>query len=203
MGDKMIYGYCRVSTIGQDKDGNSLIDQKQIIEGRYPDAKIVSETISGAKKERPIFDKLLLSLQTGDTLVVTKLDRFCRATKEGLEYIDFLMSKGVSVHILNMGLIDDTPTGRLMVTMLLAFAEFERSMIKERTEAGKAVARAQGKKTDGRYPKDTRDIEKFLKKQKDGLITVKECCKELGISRTLWYNRVRERGVRFDESART
>lgn len=67
---------------------------------------------------------MLLSLKEGDTLVVTKLDRFCRTTKEGLEYIDKLISKGIKIHIFNMGLIEDTPMGKLIVTNLLAFAEF-------------------------------------------------------------------------------
>lgn len=64
-------------------------------------------------------------------MVVTKLDRFCRSAKEGLGYIDFLMNKGVKIYILNMGLIENTPMGRLILTNLLAFAEFERSMIVE------------------------------------------------------------------------
>ena len=126
-----IIGYCRVSTKGQ-LDGNSLEEQSTKILERYSNAEIIEESYSGAK-ERPIFNKVLDSLNNGDTLVVTKLDRFCRTTKEGLEYIDLLMYKGIKIHILNMGLIEDTPMGRLIVTNLLAFAEFERAMIIERT----------------------------------------------------------------------
>ncbi|MEG1256538.1 recombinase family protein [Clostridium sp.] len=69
-----------------------------------------------AVKDRAVFNKLLEDISLGDTLVVTKLDRFCRTTKEGLQYIDKLMGKGVKIHILNMGLIEDTPMGRLIVT---------------------------------------------------------------------------------------
>lgn len=86
------------------------------------------ESSSGAK-ERPLFNQVLDKAQEGDFVIVTKLDRFCRSTKEGLEYIDRLLNKGVNIHILNMGLIENTPMGRLIVTNLLAFAEFERSMI--------------------------------------------------------------------------
>ena len=108
----MVYGYCRVSTKGQ-LDGNSIEEQKAEIMKQYANAKIIIESYSGAK-ERPIFNKLLNRLQEGDILVVTKLDRFCRTTKEGLGYIDNLMSKNVKIYILNMGLIENTPMGRFI-----------------------------------------------------------------------------------------
>lgn len=185
----MIYGYARVSTHGQAKDGNSLEDQTNSILSRYPTAEIFPEAYSGAK-ERPIFTDLINRLQTGDILVVTKLDRFCRATKEGLCYIDCLMEKGVSIHILNMGLIEDTPMGRLIVTNLLAFAEFERAMILERTSGGKAIAKAKPNYKEGRpnLKIDNSEFQKIFKKQKDGLITVSEAINQLGISRSSWYN---------------
>ena len=131
----MFIGYCRVSTKGQ-LDGNSIEEQTLSIRERYPTAEIVVESYSGAK-ERPIFNELLERLAFGDTLIVTKLDRFCRTAKEGLGYIDYLMGKDVKIHILNMGLIENTPMGRLIVTNLLAFAEFERAMIIEGHKPGK------------------------------------------------------------------
>ena len=148
-----IIGYVRVSTKGQ-LDGNSIEEQSNKILNRYSNAKIVEESYSGAK-ERPIFNSLIDELKTGDTLVVTKLDRFCRTTKEGLEYIDKLMNNGVKIHILNMGLIEDTPMGRLIVTNLLAFAEFERAMIIERTQSGKAIAKTKEGFREGRPKKHT------------------------------------------------
>lgn len=148
-----IIGYCRVSTKGQ-LEGNSIEEQKTSIIQRYANAEIVEESFSGAK-ERKIFNYVLSSLNEGETLVVTKLDRFCRTTKEGLEYIDKLMSKGVKIHILNMGLIEDTPMGRLIVTNLLAFAEFERAMIIERTQSGKAIAKQKEGFKEGRPKKHT------------------------------------------------
>lgn len=144
----MIIGYCRVSTKGQ-LDGNSIEEQSSKILKRYSNANIVEESYSGAK-ERDLFNKVLDELQRDDLLVVTKLDRFCRTTKEGLQYIDMLMNKGVKIHILNMGLIEDTPMGRLIVTNLLAFAEFERAMIIERTQSGKAIAKTKDGFTEGR-----------------------------------------------------
>lgn len=188
----MIYGYARVSTPTQKKDGNSLPEQAEAILSRYPGAKIISDALSGAI-ERPAFTELLDMAVDGDTIVVTKLDRFCRATKEGLEYVDLLMKKGVSVHILNYGLIENTPTGRLLITQLLAFAEFERAMIRERTMAGRAYKRANDKSyREGRRAKEYPEFPKFLKKQKDGLITVVDACAEMGISRSQWYRLVKE-----------
>lgn len=119
---------------------------------RYPNAAIVEEGYSAAK-DREVFNNVMEQLDPGDTLVITKLDRFCRTTKEGLNYIDNLMNRNVKIHILNMGLIEDTPMGRLIVTNLLAFAEFERAMIIERTQAGKAVARTKEGFREGRPKK--------------------------------------------------
>ena len=133
-------------------DGNSIEEQEIKILERYSNAEIYIESYSGAK-ERSIFNKVLDILKDGDMLVVTKLDRFCRTAKEGLQYIDKLMNKNVKIHILNMGLIEDTPMGRLIVTNLLAFAEFERSMIIERTQAGKAIAKTKPGYQEGRPKK--------------------------------------------------
>ena len=191
-----IIGYCRVSTKGQ-LDGNSIEEQKSNILQRYSNAEIVEESYSGAK-ERPIFNKVIKSLDDGDTLVVTKLDRFCRTTKEGLEYIDVLMNKGVKIHILNMGLIEDTPMGRLIVTNLLAFAEFERAMIIERTQGGKAIARQKEGFKEGR-PK------KFNQKQIDhalsllacngGQYSYKEVERLLGISKSTLIRANKRKGI--------
>ncbi len=147
----MKYGYTRVSTKGQ-LDGNSIEEQTKAIQNLYSDVKIIVESYSGAK-ERPLFNQILGKAQKDDYVIVTKLDRFCRSTKEGLEYIDLLMNKGVKIHILNMGLIENTPMGRLIVTNLLAFAEFERAMIIERTQGGKSIAKQRADFKEGRPKK--------------------------------------------------
>ena len=92
-----IVGYCRVSTKGQ-LEGNSIEEQSKSILERYPYAEIIEESYSAAK-DRDVFNRIIESLNNGDTLVVTKLDRFCRTTKEGLQYIDLLMHKGVKIQI--------------------------------------------------------------------------------------------------------
>ena len=151
----MVYGYARVSTQGQ-VEGNSLEDQRKTILQEYPEAEIIEEQYSGIADARPKYDALMNQLQDGDKLVVTKLDRLCRTTQKGLQDIQYLRSKNVRVHILNVGLIEDTPTGNLILTIMLAFAEFERTQILERTQAGKEIARKRPGYREGRPFKHTR-----------------------------------------------
>ena len=94
-----------------------------------------------------------------------------------------------------MGMMDNSTTGKLIRSIFFAFAEFERDMIVERTSEGKAVAREREGFREGRPTKEVRDFEKFLKKQKDGLMTVDECCKVLGIGRSTWYAKAKELAV--------
>ncbi|EOP59344.1 hypothetical protein IIW_04899 [Bacillus cereus VD136] len=102
-------------------------------------------------------------LETGDTLVVTKLDRFARSTVDAIQTVKTLFEKGVKVHILNMGLIEDTPTGRLVFNVMSAFAEFERDMIVERTQEGKAIAKLREDFREGRPKKfNNKQIEHAL-----------------------------------------
>lgn len=150
----MIYGYARVSTAAQGRDGNSLEEQVAALE-KYGCQKIVKEAFTGKTMERPQFLGLLDALQEGDTLVVSKLDRFARTAVEGVQTVRALFERGVRVHILNMGLIENTLTGNLILTVMLAFAEYERGMIVERTQTGKAVARQDPNFKDGRPKKFT------------------------------------------------
>lgn len=136
----MIYGYARVSSKIQLK-GSSLEEQKQQLK-QNGCTEIIDEQFTGKTTDRPKFNKLINeTLQQGDTLVVCKLDRFARNVTEGIETIRKLFAKGVSVHVLNVGLLEDTPMGNFFITTLLAVAELERCMIMERTNAGKELAR--------------------------------------------------------------
>ena len=150
----MIYGYARVSTTGQSKDGNSLEDQTRSLQ-QYGCQEIITEAFTGKTMERPQFQQLLKKLLPGDTLVVTKLDRFARTAIDGVATVRDLFNRGVRVHILNMGLVENTLTGNLILTVMLAFAEYERGMIVERTQTGKAAARQDPKFRDGRPKKFT------------------------------------------------
>lgn len=148
----MIYGYARVSTKTQAKDGNSLEAQENTLRAAGA-AEVYADAFTGTKSRRPELDKLLAVMQPGDTLKVTKLDRIARSATQGIELIQSLLNKGITVHVLNMGMMDNTPTGKLVRNVMLAFAEFERDMIVERTGEGKAVARQNPSFKEGRPPK--------------------------------------------------
>ena len=151
----MIYGYARVSTTGQSINGNSLEDQTKALKS-YGCQEIITEAFTGKTMDRPQFSMLFQKLRPGDTLVVTKLDRFARTAIEGVSTVRELFERGVRVHILNMGLIENTLTGNLILTVMLAFAEYERGMIVERTQTGKAVARLDPNFREGRPKKYTK-----------------------------------------------
>lgn len=148
----MIYGYARVSTVSQRNDGNSLEDQVRALK-EYGCQEIYEEAFTGKTMDRPKFQEVLRKLREGDTLVVTKLDRFARSTIEGVQTVQDLFEQGIRVHILNMGLVEDTNIGRLILTVMLAFAEYERGIIVERTQMGKANARLNPEFKDGRPKK--------------------------------------------------
>jgi DNA invertase Pin-like site-specific DNA recombinase len=189
-------GYGRVSTKGQQRDGNSLEDQRSKLEDAGCD-EIILEAYTGTKMDRPKFTKLLAELEAGDTLVVTKLDRFARTASEGSALVKELLERGVAVHILNMGLIENTPTGRLILNVLLSFAEFERDMIVERTSEGKALARATNPDyKEGRKALEIpEDFEWYKLAVGTGEITVTKACEELGVSRSTWYKWSKQEAV--------
>ena len=148
----MIYGYARVSTKGQAKDGNSLDAQVKALKEAGAEI-IFKDSFTGTKADRPEFTKLLEVLSDGDKLIVTKLDRFARSATQGAEIMQSLLDKGITVHILNMGQIDNTPAGKLIRNIFFAFAEFERDMIVERTQEGKAIAKQNPDFKEGRPKK--------------------------------------------------
>ncbi len=179
-------GYGRVSSKGQEQ-GNSLDDQERQLKEAGCD-EIILETYTGTKMDRPKFTKLLETLQRGDTLVVCKLDRFARTAREGLEMVEDLMERGIKVHILNMGLIEDTPMGRVILTVMLAFAQFERDSIVERTSAGKALAKEKEDYREGRPRTEIPiNFKEYLAKQEAGEISISQACKEMGVARAHWY----------------
>ena len=152
----MIYGYCRVSTKGQAKDGNSLDAQEQEILSRYSDAHIYKEAYTGTTTDRPVFNEVIRQMQENDMLVVSKLDRLARNTEEGIKIVKNLFLKKCSVHVLNVGLLEDTAMGQFFITTLLAVAELERNQIIERCQTGKAIARQNSDFTEGRPKKYSR-----------------------------------------------
>jgi DNA invertase Pin-like site-specific DNA recombinase len=191
----MIYGYARVSTKGQAKDGNSLEAQEKILRENGA-VTIYHDAFTGTKVDRPELNKLVSILKEGDTLIVSKLDRLGRSLSKTSELITELIERGITINILNLGVLSNSSVNTLMRNVLLAFAQFERDMIVERTTEGKEICReTKPDWREGRKQVETPDFEKFLKKQKDGELTVAECCEKLRISRRTWYNRVAEASV--------
>jgi len=151
----MVYGYARVSTHGQAKDGNSLEAQSQELMKAGAD-KVFSDAITGTVTDRPELDRLMVQMQDGDTIIVTKLDRIARNLKQGVELIDTLNDRGIKVNVLNMGVIDNTPTGKLIRNIMLSLAEWERDMIIQRTQEGKQIAKKNPGYREGRPKKYNR-----------------------------------------------
>ena len=151
----MIYGYARVSTAIQAKDGNSLEIQEKLMR-EHGATKIFYDVYTGVKNDRPQLQILLKKLKKGDTVLVTKLDRIARSVKEGVELIESLIKKGITVNILNLGVMSNSATGQLVRNILLSIAQFERDMIIERTREGREVARRNPDYREGRPKKFSR-----------------------------------------------
>lgn len=194
----MIYGYVRVSTKNQI-DNNSFQQQQREINNIYPGAIIYQEQFTRSVMDRPIFNNIIQELKENDILVVTKLDRFCGNVREGLEVIEKLQKRNIKIHILNMGLIEDNPIGKLIITNLLAFAEFERSLIIERTQQGKAIAKENPNFKEGRPRKfNKKTIEQALSmlSVNDGEYSYKEVVEIMGISKSTLIRRQKEKNNR-------
>jgi DNA invertase Pin-like site-specific DNA recombinase len=137
----MLYGYARVST-----DGQSLASQDAELHAAGC-VKIYAEKISGARSDRPELAKVLRRIGTGDVLIVTRLDRLARSTRDLLNILDDIAKRGAGFKSLHDAWADTTSAhGRLMVTILAGLAEFERELILARTSDGRARAKARGVK---------------------------------------------------------
>lgn len=192
----VIYGYARVSSKAQ----NLYTQLTQLRD--YGCEKIFKEKTSGRTlNHREQFKKLLDVVVEGDVIVVTKLDRFARSTKDALNTIDFLNQKGVSLVVLNMGgdiLDTSTPIGKLMVTMLAGIAEFEADMIRERQLEGIAAAKERGvykgrPKTYTSHHKGLEHALKLFAERDSNNMTVNEICEITNISRATLYRAVKTR----------
>ncbi|MBA7494650.1 hypothetical protein ES702_05227 [subsurface metagenome] len=135
----MDYLYLRISSQNQSTD-----PQQHALQGKYPNAQVVSEVASGAKS-RPILKALVKELKPGDRLITYALDRLGRKTSEILLLIEDLQERGIDLISEREGVNYSTAVGRLISQVLLSVAELERSLISERTKAGLDAARAKGR----------------------------------------------------------
>ena len=134
-------GYARTSTLEQE----ASFEAQQAELAKAGCQKVYREQVSAIAVERPQLEKALGYLREGDALVVTKLDRLARSVEHLLAVVRQIEASKASLRILGLGLDTGTPTGRLMLTMLGAVAEFERDLMLERQRVGIAKAQAEGK----------------------------------------------------------
>lgn len=182
-----VYGYARVSTIKQENNGNSLEAQSEQLTAAGAE-RIYSETYTGTQSNRPQLEQLFNMVKAGDTIIFTKVDRIARSIQAGLEIVQRFQNLNVTVRVLQMGKEDVTfnasPTGKLMFNMFLAFAQFERDMIVERTREGKRIAAMDPNWRDGRPKKYT---DALLETAAEDIIykrlTWKATCIKYGMSR--------------------
>lgn len=178
-----VFAYCRVSTLAQTTD-NQVSEVEQAGFAVSP-RRIVQETVSGsvAAFQRPGFAKLVDRMESGDVLVVTKLDRLGRNSMDVRDTIDKLAALGIKVHCLALGGADLTSAaGRMVMTVIAAMAEFERDLLVERTQSGLARAKAQGKQL-GRRPALTESQQRDVIHKLGQGVSVAQLARDMGTSR--------------------
>lgn len=176
-------GYARVSTDDQD-----LTTQLQLLgeEGVRSRDIFRDHGISGAKSSRPGLDALLSYVEAGDLIVVTKLDRLGRSTAHVITMLQELRERGIFVKVLDSGMDNRTIAGSTMLNMLSVFASMEREFIRERTRAGLATAKREGR-VGGRPPKVDTKRAALIQRMHDEGTSVTEIAATLGISRPTVY----------------
>ncbi|MCM3093835.1 MULTISPECIES: recombinase family protein [unclassified Cytobacillus] len=182
----MKIGYARVSTKDQSLDLQNDALRKEGVE------RIYAEKESGGKWERKELHRMLDNLRPGDTLIVYKLDRLARSTKQLIEIAERLEAEGVELVSLNEKLDTRTAIGKAMFGMIGVMAELERDMIRERTTAGLQAARARGRRG-GRPKADPEKVTKALELYDKGELTVPQITEQTGISKALLYKELNKR----------
>jgi len=179
MSNKRI-GYGRISTSDQ-----KAASQEDALKAAKVD-KLFIDTFTGTKASRPQLDKMKEQLRSGDTLVITRLDRLGRSTKDLLNLVSELEELGVNLEVIEQRLNTSTPDGKLFFTMIAAFAEFEREIMRARTMDGLAAARARGK-VGGRKPKMTPAKVKTAVSMYEKGLPITEISEAIGVSRPTIY----------------
>ena len=177
----MLIGYARVST--RDQKPNLELDALR-------DAgcqRVFEETASGAKRDRAALKAALEFMRSGDSLVVWKLDRLARSTRQLLETVEELEQRGIGLKILTQNIDTASAGGRLIFTVISAIAEFEREIIRERTRAGLDAARSRGRKGGRPRALSDKDLKLARALLADPEITVGDVAKRLGVGASTLY----------------
>jgi len=180
----MLIGYARISTTDQD-----LALQQDALEKAGCD-KIFTDKVSGTKEARIGLTEALSHLREGDTLVVWRLDRLGRSLRHLIDTINDLADRGVGFKSLQENIDTTTSGGKLVFHFFGALAEFEREIIRERTNAGLAAARKRGRKGGPKHKLNPKEAD-HAKKLWEANTPVKEICQLLGISRSTFYRYVK------------
>lgn len=183
----IIWGYARVSTDKQELD----LQIDALINAGVRECHIKKEVASGKNTERPKLKELLEQVETGDTVVVYKLDRISRSTKHLLELAEIFKQKGVNFKSIQDEINTETAMGKFFFTVMSAIAQLEADIISERTRAGLKAARARGR-MGGRPRKPSKAIDKAIKLYQSKEFTLKEIEEATGVSKATLYRRLNE-----------
>jgi DNA invertase Pin-like site-specific DNA recombinase len=188
----MKIGYARVSTREQNLDMQVMALEEAGCE------KIYEEVVSGAKSDRPVLNTIINQLRDGDVLVVWKLDRLGRSLKHLVELVHTLIQKNIGIRSLNDPIDTTTSQGRFIFNIFASLAEFERDLIRERTQAGLSAARARGR-LGGRprgLPKQAETTACAAETlYREGKLSVIQIARKLSISKRTLYKYLRHRNV--------
>ena len=182
----MRVGYARISTEGQQVARQEIILQNLGVE------RVFVETCSGKNTDRPELKKMLTFIREGDTVVIESISRLARNTKDLLLLVDEFSKRGVAFVSQKESIDTTTPTGKFILTVIGAIAELEREYILQRQAEGIAIAKANGVYK-GRKPLDCPDFDKVYQQVKLGKISATEAFRQLNVSKSTYYRRVRER----------
>ena len=185
----MLVGYARVSTPDQKLD----LQLDALREAGCE--RVFTDEASGANAERPGLTDALAFARSGDALVVWRLDRFGRSLKDLVGRVDELRERGVGFRSLTEGVDTTSPTGKLVFHIFGALAEFERDLIRERTLAGLASARARGRKGGRPRAMDEEKVRVASRLMRDPEVSVAEVCRAVGVSSATLYRYVAPDGT--------
>lgn len=182
-----LIGYARVSTLEQDE----ALQVDALTAAGCDPARIYVDHVSGSSTSRPELDRVWEYLRAGDTLVVWRLDRLGRSLKHLVELVGDLAERGIEFRSLSESIDTTTPTGRLTFHLFASIAEFERDLIRERTAAGLAAARARGRVGGRRRALSPTQIEQARRMMKDDNMAAADVAEVLSVSRATLYRAIR------------